>query len=522
MKTVELNTKCVPLEQYGLTHTKDLSHRVCYDGDNLPLKEDKNVDGCDECKGFEDVVFEETPSPVQAPTPVGGSDCVDLVNLGDGLSAATPPYPGCYPHISSNLPNNLPKDSSVNVFAGGDFIGVGAAEVEGNVVVLGDLIVESAGPGNFGSVGAGSQIYPPNESECIRVGGNIKAYRDIQVHNHRSYMKCDIVFKGTRKNGNKWKTNGRLYKNANLDLSFYEKMKYVLEKKSKYWATLPETGTIETADGGETIFKCSNKNEVQVFNFTPDKHHLLETSWDFSWSPECVDKTILINVLKGGNIGITAATMNDYYGGKGHSGFSTCLTSSILWNVPYADNVDIGFGKKSEFHGSVLTTGNMKLSTTGLSGRAMVLGNIEHGPCGGSEFHAYQFNPPIALPDPDDICVIPDNVRAAYGSVAAYPTVPPTPAPTNDPNKCLAEPNGIGVTDAHCATCPEGVTTWPCDINPPVCVGKCEKTLDPNGCQAKPNGSGITDEHCKQCVGPKAVTWWPCGLGVCVGKKCKT
>ena len=34
MKAVEIDTKCVELEQHGITNPKDLSNRVCYSGDD--------------------------------------------------------------------------------------------------------------------------------------------------------------------------------------------------------------------------------------------------------------------------------------------------------------------------------------------------------------------------------------------------------------------------------------------------------------------------------------------------------
>jgi len=170
-------------------------------------------------------------------------DCEKFVNLGYGFSEATSMegmehYHGkCYPSVKS-LPssgNGFPgRDDSIAVFVGGSYYGKKAAEVEGNMVVLGDLIVESNGPGNFVSVGVGSNVIPNNGGECIKVGGNIKANRNIQVFNQYD-LSCDMVYKKEATNLNKWKTNGNKRYDPNLDLSEYENMATVLRKKSQYW-----------------------------------------------------------------------------------------------------------------------------------------------------------------------------------------------------------------------------------------------------------------------------------------------
>ena len=496
MKLVQLGAKCVALPQYELDHPKSLSHRVCYDGDGKPVKEDGK---CEECRGFTDIPFEPSaapervPAPVPAsvpapvPAPTGGIDCAKLENLGYEFSAATN-VDGCYPHITSLNAAAGPfsqSDDHVAVFVGGDFIERDAAEVEGKVVTLGDLIVESNGAGNFVSVGLGSQIIPTAGTDCIVVGGDLKAYRNVQMYNQASWMTCDIVYKGGKVNKNKWKTNGNIRQDSSLDMSFYEDMKYVFEKKSKYWKTLPSTGTI-TDYWGQTQMHCTNSNEIQVFNFLEGDRSLLDQPHSFKFGDACEGKTILINVHGGGVVNVNAVDM--YYKnqvGYNAGGFPTCMTESILWNFPDAQQVVIGNGRTSEFMGTILTVGNMKMTTSGQSGRTIVLGDLVHDSTSGSEFHSYQYNPPIALPDPDDICVIPEDRSSASGSVAAYPTPAPTkqptPAPTQGLTKCLAIkqkdlPPGSWKTDNRsCRQCEpgRGVTWWPCNKSPRLCYGNC-------------------------------------------------
>jgi len=438
-----------------------------------------------------------TQSPTDTPTlgiEEGAMDCTKLENLGYGFSEATSMdgkehYQGkCFPPVVS-MPsnNNFPgRDDSVAVFVGGSYYGRKAAEVEGNLVVLGDLVVDQAGPGNFVSVGVGSNVIPNNDGICITVGGDITTQRDIQVFNQYSSMQCDIVYKGSATNIDMWK-NGKgdkLY-NLKLDLSEYEKMKSVFKKKSQFWKTLKSTGTVEfeswDSSHGQPTYTCSSRNEVQVFNIKENQRTFLQDVHTIRFSQDCKDRTILINVLGKGDVKVDAAAMYDSDGKMGHgaNGFSTCMTASMLWNFPDAESVDIGNGKTSEFQGSVLVGGDLTLSTTGHSGRTIVLGDIIHNR-GGSEFHSYEFNPPMPLPDPEDICVLPGSGISdgnSEGAQEAPETRSPTKYPTNSPKAttgCKAiKNNGAGANDDSCKKCnpPNNVSWWPCNNNPPACEG---------------------------------------------------
>lgn len=424
---------------------------------------------------------------VPPPPPTGGGllDCEQLQDLGYGFSKAIGPnhYNGkCFPPVTGLQANNLPgRDDSIAVFVGGNYHGQNAAEVEGNMVVLGNLQVDSNGPGNFVSVGAGTHVLPNVGGECIKVGGKLTASRNIQVFNQANSMNCDIVYKGSQSGKNKWKTNGEVRYDPDLDLSEYENMVPIWKRKSEYWSTLPTTGTVKLQWGG-TTFQCSSGNGyegrgIEIFRVLPNERNKIENIHTIYFSDSCEGKTILINVQGSGNRAVDAAAMH-FKGKSGHGsgGFSTCLTSSILWNFPDAATVNLGNGRTSEFHGSLLVTGNLDATTTGYSGRTVVLGNLVHNK-GGSEFHSYDFNPPFPLPDPDDICEYDGTISfpgSSNGAQEAPPTVKPTVKPTNPPvpSGCKAKKNnGVGVTDSACAACKNGQTWWPCDMNPPMCEG---------------------------------------------------
>ena len=338
------------------------------------------------------------PPPPPPPTPSPLPICVPD-NLGDGFSGPTGPnaYSGaCYPSLSSFSHSNpvVGRDDSVSLFVGGDYNGIEGAEVEGNVVVIGDLTVQRNGPGTWVSIGYGSQIVPNSGGDCIIVGGDLTARREIQVFNKNSNEQCDVVYRGTAVNPSNWKTLGSVRRVPDYDLTAFIAKKNEFEMKSQFWKTLPANGQV-TELYTTTTFYCDNTNNVQVFRINKDDRAITAAT-SYRFSANCERKTILINVLGGGNIGVNAAAMYDY-NGRQVPHFDTCLVQSILWNFPDANNVDIGNGWTSEFQGSILVTGNLEFTTTGHSGRVIVVGDFTHERSG-SELHSYPFNPPTELP----------------------------------------------------------------------------------------------------------------------------
>merc|ERR1719262_362808 len=334
---------------------------------------------------------------------------------------------------------NPDVDDSVAVFVGGNFISENAAEVEGKVVVLGNIQVTKYGATNWVSVGLGSHVLPSIGSECIVVGGDLIAHADlpknIQVYNQHDGMFCDIVYKGEAPNKHVWKTNGFVDQIPGLDLSMYEMMMGMWKDKSHYWASLEPTGKVIHEDWGnpegQTTYECSENDEIQVFTIEKDEWEMkLEKIHTIYFGEQCVGKTILINLLGEGNLAFDAAAML-LRTGPGPEDFEhltqhTCMISSILWNIPDASFIDIGNGRTSEFIGSLLVANEDSetyLTTSGQSGRTIVLGDLIHkGWKEGSEFHSFDFNPPTPLPDP-----------GCDGSGSKVPTTEPTEPPVDAP-----------------------------------------------------------------------------------------
>ncbi|KAG7363798.1 laminin G domain containing protein [Nitzschia inconspicua] len=355
-----------------------------------------------------------TTQPTPSPTPGSGPSCPEMLNLGYGFSAAMhDPNLGnshygqdgqCFPHVQSmgSPPKKNGHDDAIAVLVGGNYDATVGAELEGNLVVLGNMHLGASGPSNFVSVGWGSQVVPHSGGQCIKVGGNLRADRRTDVFFGTG--SCNVVYRGTGTNVNQYTANS-VTKDANLDLTKYEVHIENLRKKSAFWASLPDTqGTSTNFASRRLNIKCSAANVIQIITIPMNLFSSLSSGGDFYvFSKECYDKTILLNVKGTGAITVPAQEMlwHDAQGNEKRGGwenFSSCMNSNILWNFASATKVTINGW--NEWNGSVLVTGDLVLQTIGQSGRTMVLGNLLQNK-GGSEFHSFDFNPPIPLPEMD-------------------------------------------------------------------------------------------------------------------------
>jgi len=363
-----------------------------------------------------------TASPTSVPTASPVVGCTNIENLGRGFSEATSIVEGklafdeeCYPSITS-VPD-WKFDDSVGVFAGLNYQGDKGAGVEGKLVVLGNLKVSNKGPENFVSVVEGTHVVPHPNTDCIIVGGDLKADTKVDVYNQEDGQTCNLIYAGDAKKLSKWNNDKNFPQHdENYNMDFYTQMKEVFKKKSEHWATLggllgADSGTSFEVVGDEDdfVFKCTNTDEIQVFNFVLKEDVKMlenEDSKTFKYSDECDDKTILINVHKPGDVKVTPREtfhMNNYN--------SPCLTQRILWNFPKASKVKItneNSEENSEFYGSILTgneDGELVMAARGHSGRVIVAGTIRHDD-NDSVFHSYPFKPPKALPDTPEICAL--------------------------------------------------------------------------------------------------------------------
>jgi len=369
------------------------------------------------------------------------------VNLGYGFSETThDPSLGdshwgqnedhmCYPSVHQLGTGESGFDDSVAVLVGGNFSGQKGAEIEGNMVVMGDFHVDQNGPMNFVSAGEGTQITPNEGGDCITVGGDMSSAKRLEVY--FPHYKCRAVVKGRKNDANtiapKWMTDmGFKYdQDSNLDMTKYEEQIDNLRAKSLYWDTLPTTRGARAGVSSQSFnIECSDDDVIQVFN-VPASSLQGNGYSTYVFNENCSDKTILMNVQGKGSVTLTTKEMKWTKDGKVQSGgwanFPSCMNSAILWNFPNADNVIIN--GSDEMQGSLLVNGNLNFQTSGQSGRTMVLGNFVQN-AWGSELHSFEFNPPKPLPGPECIETSRPTNPPVTPPLVDGETPPPTGSPT--------------------------------------------------------------------------------------------
>jgi len=397
----------------------------------------------------------------------------------------------CYPKVHSLGSGVSGKDDSVAVLVGGNFVGQKGAEIEGNMVVLGDFRVDQNGPLNFASAGEGTQITPHKGGECIKVGGDMSSAKRLEIF--YPHYQCTAVVKGQRNAYDtiapKWMTYSgfRYSQNPNLDMSEYEETIDDLKAKSTFWASLPTTQGASTGISSQAFnIECTDDDVVQVFN-VPASSLQGQGYYSYVFNEKCSNKTILINIQGTGKVTFTTRHMKWTKDGKvqsgGWSNFPSCMNSAILWNFPNA--IDVVINGSDEMQGSLLVNGNLNFQTSGQSGRTLVLGDLIQN-AWGSEFHSFEFNPPMPLPDLNceevpvvEVPQIGAQTDAPEIEAGAAPTNAPVVPSTEEPTFSL-ELNGVdeGENDDTfiLPSCPEditlmsatGVTDFPIENKPVV------------------------------------------------------
>jgi choice-of-anchor A domain-containing protein len=354
--------------------------------------------------------------------------CSYAPNLGDEFSGPTGDdhYVGKWPN-----PQGVPafgmaygRDDSVAFFVGRNYYGKSGAEIEGKIVIMGNLVND--GINSMVQVGIGSQVIPNNGQDVITVGKNFETKTNIAIMQNSAFVSGNIVYKGSliKNKRNIW-TNGQVTEKRNLDLSGYEKALDELKVKSAYWAKLPMNGVYtpynESPAGNAALFKAGNDDCVQVFNLSQDEFSDLRWGIHVKFDANLQDRTVLINFGSDSNKNVKIKNLANFFDpfGKGHMDFDSGFTASILWNFYDANYVDLGGGSHGvgEFQGSVLVpNGSLMMQFPGQSGRTIVGLDLTQNR-GGSEFHSYPFNPPKCnLPLPP--CAMPDNVFQRSSSTA--------------------------------------------------------------------------------------------------------
>jgi len=374
-----------------------------------------------------------TSAPTRSPVAAIITDPLCVNNLGTKLSEATgqgtiDPYP-----LIDSAASPKGYDNSASVLVNGNLTVEKGAEIEGKIVVLGNFQINlNSKFHSFVRAGVGSQVVPNDGEDAILVGGNLVIDKESITFMSPGYG--NIVHKGTR-TGELPQLDGqsKIIHDTNLDLSDWSDAFLDLEEKGSYWGSLNANGNILGIHDSNTItFEAGDGKGVQVF-------HVKATDLTKSYGrhvkfhQNLVQRTILINVEADSNGKAHIQNLADFFDTAGKHGFffSSALVSQILWNFYDATEVIVGCGSTGvgEWRGSILVptrSSSMEFCMPGHSGRIIVNGNLVQDR-EGSEFHNYDFDPPIPLP-------IPPSYSDCDDILTPSPTEPPSDTPSNIPS----------------------------------------------------------------------------------------
>lgn len=331
-----------------------------------------------------------------AGTPLAAAWPSAAVSLPPPLGACSGPQcPGTYPP-----PHNgdfVGRDASVNVFVGGDYKVQGrAAEVEGQVVTLGNLSIAKNGGGafNMSVVGVGSRVVPPDGTDFVTVGKGVSVAGGNTLYLGGSDSKTTAwgnLRYGTTATGTiSIAPTGKAIQDSGAGAKYADLLP-VIERFSHSMARQTATGTV-TASGGAVTFKGDGTSKRQVFNVPGDLGGpTTQVGLAFTGIP--AGATVIVNMLS------NTPTINTYTGTGLPGDQLTQLRPKLMWNFPTATTVRLTGG--AQFQGSMMAgnpAGTTTISTPGMNGRVYLAGNLVQEGSGGYELHSYPFDGDL----PDD------------------------------------------------------------------------------------------------------------------------
>jgi choice-of-anchor A domain-containing protein len=361
-----------------------------------------------------------------------------------GSAAAVPLPAPLGPCSGPACPNPFPpvnngdfagRDDTVNLLVGGDMTVNGrAAEAEGKVVVLGNLLVDKDGGGsyNMGVAGVGSRVPPTTGTDYVTVGGNVTADAGNAILVGGSDLTGtdatgNVRYAGTKTGLVAIDPPGQAIHDPDAAAPFLN-LPDLLGSLTSCYATQAATGTVKVEFGTAT-FTGDGTSMLQVFNVSQSLGSPgSQIGLSFTGIP--AGATVLVNMLG------PTAYINTYTGG-GTGDPINDLGPKLLWSAPTATTVTIT--GSAQFMGSVMV-GNAASTTTisepGMNGRVYLAGNLVHTGSGGYEIHAYPFNgdmPDCSVtptPTPTTPTPTPTTTTAAPTPTPTTTTATPTPTPT--------------------------------------------------------------------------------------------
>ena len=420
--------------------------------------------------------------------------------------------------VHSQFPSKpQPVDENVSVYVGGDFTRTAGAELEGQLVVNGNINLGS-GLYNIGVVGAGSGVIPVSGQDIVRVGGTFTLGPRAEIS---SKAADDTLLPGNVKAGGAINTDANLVfggggaatqgigRDAALGTSFkdWPNSGFSVLRDFAQRNTTGTPGTAAFAAGGYLDLTGTPGQTRHLF--TIPGAQLTGQSLTLRLIDIAATDIIVINVT-----GPTAKlNINDLYVGStqilmGDKRFGQ-TAARTLWTFPDATSVTISGG---QVPGSVVvpTPGSTTTQAAGGSnGRYWVAGNLVQN-YGGSEFHSFPF-----LGDDDSTCGQPLTPRAVDQETtpvdpavtqsvctAGTPSTPSVALPTNTTaivySKSGAETPGSTVTVSAVAQTgyvfPVTVTGWTVSADKKTATRTI--VLDTPDCAATPVAPTVVQSVC--------------------------
>ena len=432
------------------------------------------------------------------------SECV-----GTGCPANSPQPRGCFSGGAAGF-NDYAFDEAYAMFIGTDLTAdTGAAEFEGRILVLDDLVNQDADAQSIGSAGAGSCIVPPNSpdnteaSDWVTVGDDVSASSAFNVGTGGGVTFTSNFRYGGMLTGTIGNALGSTINSALVNGATYDAMMRAVQGRSSCWNGLqgaepgqPFNGaSVTLTPGFITLTGPGALTTPDTFVFNLDQN-LGGAATTLAINDFPAGSSILINVrgatrtIEYNNVTVDGVTDMTFTNPNPVSD----LLLSTLWNFPDATAITLDGG--AQFAGSVLVPRSDATVTldTSTNGRMVVAGSVVQG--GGSnsglEHHNYPFNGDLPACDFGDL---PDT------SLTDYPTLAQRVAGDSAAShgivsglylgSCVdAESNGQPSTDADADDLASS------NSNPGVVEGTCSMGIDEDGVVTMGNfdaGTGMLD-----------------------------
>ncbi|ANJ28062.1 choice-of-anchor A family protein [Agromyces aureus] len=377
-------------------------------------------------------------------------------------TAATAPALTCPP--SGEMPplGHLPvfTDSSVAVFAGGDYRAQGgAAESEGLLLVAGDATFAKTGGGvfNIGSAGYGSGITPAGGTQMLAVGGDLSTVNGTQLHVGANLAGGgDVTVGGSIAAGTTfdlWGGDATGELGAAKAMSPNAGFASVLDDASDDLAALPATDSAST-DGNQVRFASAVDRDLYVFTISGS---VLGSKPEVVFDLASDSAPVLINVT-GAKLDWAPNYFADgtvRFDDPSGADFGT-WSSRLAWNIADATKVELGLN--GQLIGTVLAPDADAQVTTSTNGRLLVGGDLTVSGSG-VEHHNYPWIGGKGLDCTPEPAEPTDPVEPTDPPTPLVPIEPADPVGPTDPTD-PAEPAQPGGDDSSTVTTP-GATPTP-------------------------------------------------------------